>query len=85
MFNLLASVGEMERENNKERTSAGLAAVRAKGRVGGGRKLAMTLDKLDTAQKLLQAGDKPAKAARVVGVGLSTFYRHFPATDREPA
>lgn len=85
MFHLLASVGEMERENIKERTIAGLAAARAKGRVGGGRKSAMTPDKLDTAQKLLKAGDKPAKVAKVVGVGLSTFYRHFPAADRGPA
>lgn len=85
LFHILASVGEMERENIKERTIAGLAAARAKGRVGGGRKSAMTPDKLDTARKLLNAGDKPAKVAKVVGVGLSTFYRHFPATERKPA
>lgn len=85
LFHILASVGEMERENIKERTIAGLAAARAKGRVGGGRKSAMTPDKLDTARKLLKAGDKPAKVAKVVGVGLSTFYRHFPATERKPA
>lgn len=35
LFHILASVGEMERENIKERTIAGLAAARAKGRVGG--------------------------------------------------
>lgn len=82
LFHILASVGEMERENIKERTIAGLAAARAKGRVGGGRKSAMTPDKLDTARKLLKAGDKPVKVAKLLGVGLSTFYRHFPATGR---
>lgn len=26
--------------------------------------------------------DKPAKVAKVLQVGLSTFYRHFPASER---
>ena len=47
----------MEQELIKERTIAGLAAARAKSGVGGGRKSAMTPDKLDTARKLLAAGD----------------------------
>lgn len=79
LFHILASVAEMERELVKERTIAGLAAARARGGVGGGRKSAMTLDKLDTARKLLAAGDKPVKIAKLLQVGLSTFYRHFPA------
>jgi DNA invertase Pin-like site-specific DNA recombinase len=83
MFHILASVGEMERDNIKERTIAGLAAARAKGRIGGGRKPALTPDKIDTARKLLKAGDKPASVAKTLGVGISTFYRHFPATPRE--
>lgn len=85
MFHILASVGEMERDNIKERTVAGLAAARAKGRVGGGRKASLTPDKLATARKLLDAGDKPAAVAKLLGVGLSTFYRHFPAGDRKHA
>ncbi|MHB8283163.1 MAG: recombinase family protein [Caulobacteraceae bacterium] len=83
LFHILASVAEMERELVKERTMAGLAAARAKGGGRGGRKPLMTPDKLDTAHKLLAAGDKPAKVARLLGVGLSTFYRHFPASLRE--
>ncbi len=76
LFHILASVAEMERELIKERTIAGLAAVRAKGGSGGGRKLAMTPEKIDTARKLLAAGDKPAKIAKLLNVGVSTFYRH---------
>jgi len=68
----------MERELVKERTIAGLAAARARGGNGGGRKAAMTPDKIDTARKLLAAGDKPAKIAKLLQVGLSTFYRHCP-------
>jgi len=82
LFHILASVAEMERELIKERTIAGLAAARANGKVGGGRKSAMTPDKLDTARKLLAAGDKAAKVAKLLQVGLSTFYRHFPATEK---
>jgi len=78
LFHILASVAEMERELIKERTIAGLAAVRAKGGSGGGRKVAMTPEKINTARKLLAAGDKPAKIAKLLQVGLSTFYRHCP-------
>lgn len=82
LFHILASVAEMERELIKERTIAGLAAVRAKGGSGGGRKVVMTPDKIDTAHKLLAAGDKPAKIAKLLQVGLSTFYRHCPGGHR---
>jgi DNA invertase Pin-like site-specific DNA recombinase len=79
LFQILASVAEMERELVKERIIAGLAAARAMGGTRGGRKVAMTPDKMDTARKLLAAGDKPAKIAKLLQVGLSTFYRHCPA------
>lgn len=82
LFHILASVAEMERELIRERTIAGLAAVRAKGGSGGGRKAVMTPEKIDTAQKLLAAGDKPAKIAKLLQVGLSTFYRHCPGGQR---
>lgn len=82
LFHILASVAEMERELVKERTIAGLAAARANGGKAGGRKPALTPDKLDTARKLLAAGDKPARVAKLLRVGLSTFYRHFPANER---
>jgi DNA invertase Pin-like site-specific DNA recombinase len=82
VFHILASVGEMERDNIKERTIAGLAATRARGRIGGGCKPALTPEKLGTARKLLAAGDKPSEVAKLLGVGLSTFYRYFPARAR---
>ncbi len=82
LFHILASLAEMERELIKERTIAGLAAARKKGGIGSGRKSALTPDKPDTARKLLAAGDKPAKVASLLQVGLSTVYRHFPARER---
>lgn len=76
----------MERELVNERTIAGLAAAREKGNTGGERKLVMTPDRIDTARKLLAVGEKPARVAKLLGVGLSTFYRQFPASERpEPA
>jgi len=83
LFHILSPVAEMERELVKERTIAGLEAARTRGGLGGGRKSAMTPDKLDTARKLLAAGDKPPKVAKLLQVGLSTFYRHFPASERD--
>ncbi len=85
LFHVLASVAEMERELIKERTIAGLAAARANGVKRGGRKPVMTPDKLDTARKLLAAGDGHARVAKVLNVGRSTFYRHFPASSRDPS
>lgn len=85
MFHVLASVGEMERDLIRERTVAGLAAARAAGRVGGGRKSPLTPDKLATAKRLLKAGERPASIAKLLGVGRSTFYRHFPKTERGPS
>ena len=59
----------MECELVKERTVAELAAERSKDGNAGGCKSVMTSDMLDTAHKLLEAGDKPAKVEKLVQVG----------------
>jgi DNA invertase Pin-like site-specific DNA recombinase len=81
VFHILGSIAEMERELIRERTMAGLAARRKAGG-GGGRKSVMTPRKRDMAVKLLAAGDRPQDVAEAVGVSVSTFYRHFPASGR---
>lgn len=86
VFNILASIAEMERELVKERTIAGLAAARLRpGRGKGGRKSLLTPKKRETARKLLAAGDRPRDIAETIGVSLPTFYRHFPASERDTA
>ena len=57
----------MERELLAERTKAGLAAAKAKGRVGG-RKRKMTKSKLESAKKLLAAGLLPKEIAKNLGL-----------------
>jgi DNA invertase Pin-like site-specific DNA recombinase len=83
-FHMLAAVAEMERELVMERTAAALAARRKVGG-GGGRKPALTPKNLDTARKLLAAGDRPKDIAETLKVSVATFYRYFPASGREPA
>ncbi|AGS35878.1 hypothetical protein B841_12030 [Corynebacterium maris DSM 45190] len=52
VFHIFASLAEFERDLVRERTSAGLKAARARGRVGG-RPPMLSGDKLRTARKLL--------------------------------
>lgn len=73
-FHVMAAMAEMERDLIRERTQAGLAAARARGRVGGRRRV-MDASKLDNARKLLEAGVSPTDVARNLGVGRATLYR----------
>lgn len=84
VFNILASIAEMERELVKERTMAALALRKGKGG-GGGRKPLLTPKKTEQARKLLDAGEKPRDVAELVGVSVATLYRRFPAGAREAA
>lgn len=75
IFHVMGAMAQFERDLVVERTQAGLAAARARGRCGG-RPSVMTPDKLDTARRLYQAREMTvAQIAAVVGVGRSTLYR----------
>jgi DNA invertase Pin-like site-specific DNA recombinase len=73
VMHILAALAEMERGLIRERTMAGLAAGKARGRVGG-RKPSLTPEKEAEAIAMLQAGNSPTKVAKAVGVGKSTIY-----------
>ena len=60
-FHVMASLAQMERELLAERTRAGLAAARRRGRVGG-RKRRMTPGKVESARKLLRSGMAPRRS-----------------------
>ncbi|WNV02978.1 recombinase family protein (plasmid) [Candidatus Methylospira mobilis] len=78
-FHVMASLAEMERELNVERTRAGLEAARQLGRKSG-RKPKMTDSKIESAKKLLASGVLPKDVAKNLGVSIPTLYRWLPAS-----
>lgn len=74
MFHFFAAIAQFERRLISERTKAGLAAGRARGKVGG-RKPSMTTAQLRQAKRLL---DDPqissSEVAKTYGVSRSTLY-----------
>jgi DNA invertase Pin-like site-specific DNA recombinase len=80
-FHIMASLAQMERELLAERTRAGLAAARRRGRLGG-RKRRMTPGKVESARKLLKGGMAPRDVAQSLGVSVPTLYRWVPAASR---
>ncbi|HDT5900659.1 TPA: recombinase family protein [Raoultella ornithinolytica] len=83
VFHVMGALAEMERELNIERTRAGLAAARERGRIGGRRKI-MTRTIVNRAEEMLVAGATRQQVADVIGVGVKTIYKYFPAQYRQP-
>ena len=79
VFGLFATLAEFERDLIHERTMAGLAAARARGRKGG-RPRVMTRQKLRAAMALMADRDNAARdVAHQLGVSLSTLYAYVDA------
>ena len=77
IFHIFAALGEFERELIRERTNAGLAAARARGRVGG-RPPVMTPDKVKVARQMYNSQEHTVEAiAKTLGVSRKTIYRHL--------
>lgn len=69
-----AMTAQLERELIRERTTAGLAAAKARGaRIG--RPVAVTSEQLAQARTLVEAGHGVGDVARTLSVGRSTLYR----------
>lgn len=66
----------IERDLIRERTVAGMAAARARGRVGG-RPAIMTPDKLAVARRMLADGKSKTAVAKTIGVSRPTLYAHL--------
>lgn len=82
VFGIFATLAEFERDLIHERTMAGLAAARARGR-SGGRPRVMTRQKLKAAMALMADRDNAARdVAAQLGVSLSTLYAYVDAKGR---
>jgi DNA invertase Pin-like site-specific DNA recombinase len=73
-FHVFASLAQFERELTRERTTAGLAAARARGQKLG-RPAALTPDQIRHAALLVSGGVSAGEVARSLNVGKSTLYR----------
>ena len=79
VFHIFGALAEFERSIIRERTTAGLASARARGRLGG-RPRAMSPDDIAVAKTLLANPEISVKEiARRQGVSVSTLYKHIPA------
>lgn len=75
VFHVFAALAEFERDLTRERTTAGLAAARARGRVGG-RPAVMTLEKTTLARRLYdEGGSTVQQIAETLGVSRRSIYR----------
>ena len=76
VFGIFAALAEFERELISERTKAGLASARARGRKGGA-PFKMTAAKIRLAMAAMgQPGTKVSELCRELGVTRQTLYRH---------
>lgn len=76
VFGIFAALAEFEHALIVERTQAGLASARARGR-NGGRPFKMTVAKLRLAQAAMgQPGTKVAELCVELGITRQTLYRH---------
>ncbi len=83
LFGVLASLAAFERDLIRERTMAGLASARARGKVGG-RPTSMTPDKLAVAARMLSEGRPKSTIAATIGVSRATLYAHLGRMLAEP-
>ena len=75
VFHVFSALAQFERDLVIERTTAGLAAARARGRVGG-RPRKLTAQQTATARSLYEAKTMTVTdIGRVLGVSRSTIYR----------
>jgi DNA invertase Pin-like site-specific DNA recombinase len=85
VFGVFAALAEFERELISERTIAGLASARARGRTGG-RPFTMTPAKVRLAMASMGKPDtKVAELCKELGISRQTLYRHVsPNGDARP-
>lgn len=84
VFHLFGALAQFERDLIRERTRAGLKAAEARGRKGG-RKPAVTADKLARAQAHIATGLTVREAATRLKIGKTALYKALRGSDMESA
>jgi DNA invertase Pin-like site-specific DNA recombinase len=79
-FHIFGALAEFEREIIRERTRAGLAAARARGRLGG-RPSLVSAEKLAAAEAMRARHHSMREIAAALGVSRATIYRHLAGGD----
>jgi DNA invertase Pin-like site-specific DNA recombinase len=79
-FHIFGALAEFEREIIRERTRAGLAAARARGRLGG-RPSLVSAEKLAAAEAMCARHHSMREIAAALGVSRATIYRHLAGSD----
>lgn len=79
IFNIFASMAEFEKDIIRERTKAGLASARARGRMGGNKKglSPEAIQKAETVKTLYQQNKRTDDIARILQIGRATVYRYL--------
>lgn len=73
-FTMSSALAQLERDRLIERTRAGLAAAKARGR-NGGRPSKLSQEQIEMAKGLLETGKPLGDVAKAFGVGRTTLYR----------
>lgn len=76
-FHVMSALAQMERELIVERTKAGLAAARSRGRIGG-RPCSLSSAQQEQAKKLLESGHNRKQLVLLYSVSLASIYKYFP-------
>lgn len=76
IFHIFASLAEFERDVIRERTKAGLAAARARGRTGGRPKGVDQKKKKASLALKKEAGHSVREICEIVGISRNTYYKY---------
>ena len=77
MFNMIGTMAQLEKDMNGERTRAGLASARKRGKVGGRPKLKKTDESFEKVKRLSDAGYDATEIAKTLGISKRTAYRRL--------
>lgn len=80
LFHVLAAIGEFERDLIVDRTKAGMAAARRRGRLPG-RPRALDADKVHRAKRLAKSGNTIREIAALLGCSPATAHRAVQRAD----